>query len=89
MGELPTPVIYLVHGDGIDLTDGEGERRCALEARTAVNIRHVLLVLLAILAAFLAGYFFRGWMEVDRCLDRGGRWNDAMAACEYIAQAGS
>lgn len=54
-----------------------------------LNIRHVLLVLLAILAVFLAGYFFRGWIEVDRCLDRGGRWNDALAACEYVDQAGS
>jgi hypothetical protein len=22
--------------------------------------------------------------EVDRCLDRGGRWSDAIAACEFV-----
>lgn len=52
-----------------------------------MNIRHVLLILLAILAAALAGYFFRGWIEVDRCLDRGGLWNEELAVCEYVDRA--
>ena len=46
-----------------------------------------ILVGLAIIIAFLAGYWFRGWITVDACLDRGGRWNEQMATCEYAAAA--
>jgi len=34
----------------------------------------VLGLMLAVLV-FLAGYWFRGFLDVDRCLDLGGAWD--------------
>ena len=43
-----------------------------------------LIVLLVIaVIAFAGGYWFRGWLQVDRCLDAGGRWNHDTTGCEY------
>jgi len=45
-----------------------------------------ILVGLAIVIAFLGGYWFRHWITIDACLDRGGRWNEQTATCEYTAE---
>lgn len=40
---------------------------------------------LALLATLVgATVFIRGCLQIDRCLDAGGRWNDAAGACEPV-----
>lgn len=41
-------------------------------------------LLLALCALIVLGYWLRGWMTRDRCLDNGGRWNDQFEYCERL-----
>lgn len=52
--------------------------------RNVLTRRAKLLVLLIIIiVVFLAGYlYFSNFLEIDRCLDKGGRWNNEMNICE-------
>jgi hypothetical protein len=43
-----------------------------------------LFFVLALAAAFALGFWFKGFLLVDRCLDHGGRWNQQDATCEGI-----
>jgi hypothetical protein len=47
--------------------------------------RRTRLVLCALSLALLVifGYFLKGFLEIDICLDRGGRWNYETGTCEY------
>jgi hypothetical protein len=47
--------------------------------------RRTRLVLCALSLALLVifGYFLKGFLEIDSCLDRGGRWNYETGTCEY------
>ncbi len=42
----------------------------------------LFLVALVALLAILAVDWLRGWFAIDRCLDRGGRWDYALDRCE-------
>lgn len=44
--------------------------------------RGLVTVMLAGMVAFVAGYWFCGFMAVDTCLDNGGRWVEEADACE-------
>ena len=39
------------------------------------------IVILVLLAA--VGFWLKGYLAVDRCLDSGGRWNYEAKACEH------
>jgi len=41
----------------------------------------VLTIIILLLIAF--AYWFKGWLDVDKCLDAGGRWNYEKFICEY------
>jgi len=43
------------------------------------------LVLSALILALLVifGYLLKGFLKIDSCLDRGGRWNYETGTCEY------
>jgi hypothetical protein len=42
----------------------------------------IVMALIMILAlAFI--YWCKGYMDVDKCLDGGGRWNYEKSSCEY------
>jgi hypothetical protein len=42
--------------------------------------RAALLLALALLVA--AGFWVWHWLQIDSCLDRGGRWNYEQSHCE-------
>jgi len=42
-----------------------------------------VLCALSLLLAVICGYWLKGFLEIDRCLDRGGRWNEGTGTCEY------
>ena len=42
----------------------------------------VVAVLAVAMLAFALGFWFNGFLAVDSCLDRGGRWNDRDQSCE-------
>lgn len=44
-------------------------------------MKKLVLILIVLLAAILAGYWFRGWLGIDRCLDAGGRWDAETRTC--------
>jgi hypothetical protein len=44
----------------------------------------VLLVLIGAAIGMLLGYWFRGFLDRDKCLDAGGRWNVERGFCERI-----
>ena len=35
----------------------------------------------ALVLAFAAGFWFREFLDIDRCLDRGGMWDPDKALC--------
>ena len=41
----------------------------------------VFAILLVLLVIF--GYWFKGQIDIDRCLDSGGRWNYEKGICQY------
>jgi hypothetical protein len=44
--------------------------------------RLTLLLFLSILGGVILGFWFYGWLAVDRCLDSGGDWNKQYRFCE-------
>jgi hypothetical protein len=50
-----------------------------MRTRTAV----VLLIAVAIVSLTF-GYWLRGFMAIDSCLDAGGRWNYERGFCERL-----
>ncbi len=50
--------------------------------------RSGLAILLAVvfLVGLAVGYCSRGWLDVDRCLDSGGRWNEQYRLCERYVE---
>lgn len=46
-----------------------------------ISSRNVYVVA-AVIAASCASAYLIGWLEIDRCLDAGGRWNYDLGACE-------
>lgn len=42
----------------------------------------ILALLLA--GAFMLGFWARGLLSIDNCLDNGGRWNYQNGNCEYF-----
>ena len=43
------------------------------------------LAALAAVALIICGYWLKGFLAIDRCLDNGGRWNYDRGECEYAA----
>jgi len=41
----------------------------------------LLVISLLLLSAF--AYWMKGYLDVDKCLDSGGRWNYEKGICEY------
>ena len=41
----------------------------------------VLIVIMALFVLFV--YWFKGYMEIDKCLDSGGSWNYDKEICKY------
>lgn len=44
--------------------------------------RSKLVVLIAFVIGVAIGFWVRGQLQVDRCLDAGGRWSEARGICE-------
>ena len=42
-----------------------------------------VLCALSLLLVVIFGYWLKGFLEIDSCLDRGGRWNYETGTCEY------
>lgn len=42
-----------------------------------------IFVALFLLFLIAFGYWFKKYMDIDRCLDSGGRWNYEKGICEY------
>ena len=40
-------------------------------------------VAVAILLLIAFTYWCKGFLEIDKCLDSGGRWNYEVGTCEY------
>ena len=45
-----------------------------------VTLRRGIFLLLAV-GLVLFGFWFRHWMKIDSCFDRGGAWNFEAAIC--------
>lgn len=44
--------------------------------------RKILLTIILLLLAIF-GFRIKGCLDIDKCLDRGGRWNYEKGVCEY------
>ena len=44
--------------------------------------RIAALLLLVLIAALLVWLLNSEWLEIDKCLDGGGRWDDANGTCQ-------
>ncbi|GEL73607.1 hypothetical protein MVI01_53910 [Myxococcus virescens] len=42
----------------------------------------VFVMCMVVVAAAIVYWFFEGW-DIDRCLDRGGAWDEARNACRF------
>lgn len=43
------------------------------------------LILLSVLGLLLvAGFWSYGFLQIDSCLDKGGRWNATVGTCEFV-----
>lgn len=51
-------------------------------------MKKVLFVALVVSLLALAASIARDYLSVDRCLDRGGRWNEASRECEMAQPNG-
>jgi len=49
-----------------------------MSKRTRLVLSALILTLVVIF-----GYLLKGFLEIDSCLDRGGRWNYETGTCEY------
>ena len=43
--------------------------------------KFILTIALILLIAVV--YWLKGWLDIDKCLDSGGRWNYEKGICEY------
>lgn len=44
--------------------------------------RSKLVVVIAFVAGVAVGFWLHGWLQIDRCLDAGGRWSEGRGICE-------
>jgi len=51
-------------------------------------VKKALFIALVISLLVLAARIARDYFPVDRCLDRGGRWNEASHECEFAPANG-
>jgi hypothetical protein len=51
------------------------------------RLRHLVWIVLILTVLFLAWPRAARFLAVDRCLDNGGRWDDASDSCEYARPA--
>jgi hypothetical protein len=49
----------------------------------AVSRTGKLFLAILLLVVTALGYWAKGWMDIDRCLDGGGRWNYDKGVCEH------
>jgi len=42
-----------------------------------------VLCALSLILVIIFGYWLKEFLEIDSCLDRGGRWNYETGTCEY------
>jgi|CXWL01.1.fsa_nt_gi hypothetical protein len=48
--------------------------------------KRVAGILFIIVLIVLFGFWFKGCLAVDKCLDGGGRWNNETNKCEHAAE---
>lgn len=51
--------------------------------RTWKSIGVALVVIVLLFLGFVRA---KRWWNIDKCLDAGGRWDDAVSACDFGAQ---
>lgn len=51
-----------------------------------MTTRRRLTVPMAVVIAAIFGYWLRGCVAVDSCLDSGGRWNEDWGVCERLIE---
>jgi hypothetical protein len=44
----------------------------------------IVLATLTLAASIICGYWLKGFLVIDHCLDNGGRWNYDRGECEYV-----
>lgn len=44
--------------------------------------RKVIWAVLIVASLAILFFYFKRWIDIDRCLDRGGRWNYETRECE-------
>jgi len=52
----------------------------------STSVRYSIGLFVAALLGALGGYWLHGFVQQDRCLDRGGRWNASLGSCEFTAK---
>ena len=45
--------------------------------------RKMIVILISIVVLVIAGIWAKGFLNVDSCLDSGGRWNAGTKKCEH------
>jgi len=48
-----------------------------------VRAKKLIVGLFLVALGLWFAYWLKGYLEVDSCLDRGGRWNHEQSVCEY------
>ena len=43
----------------------------------------ISLIVLILLAILLIWFWNSEWLAIDRCLDGGGRWDEASGSCQF------
>jgi hypothetical protein len=51
-----------------------------------MNTKRKIISLLVLVLAVIGIFCFKGCLDIDRCLDSGGRWNYEKGGCEYSEQ---
>jgi hypothetical protein len=52
-----------------------------------VKKRGGILLALIIFGAIAAWFWGSEWLEIDKCLDGGGRWDDTNKSCQFATGA--
>lgn len=45
--------------------------------------KKIVLWIIGLALFIVFAYFFNGYMDIDKCLDNGGRWNYDKEICEF------
>ena len=50
---------------------------------SAMKRKSVIWIIVAVALLMVGGYWLRRNLQIDSCLDNGGRWNYQQSSCEF------